>query len=380
MKSLCVFMVLCVWSVPVIAAEDQVSDATAELTEHLKPTPIPRTAVVFSYLGHEVPAGVFLTINSGDLRQAEKETEDVQKEVLNELVENTLFRILVAAEAKKVGMDKAPKPAELVRRNEIRWLARYYIAAMFHENYNKTDEDYKAYYEEHLDEFREIERFQFRHIFFKTVDEPPEKQEQALRRAQEALARIKAGSDFVAVADEYSDSPKKGAVFGPFNVYEEDPEQRINPKLQETILALEPGKFSDIIETKYGYEILRLDKYIKPEPKEFRFVRRQIDQTMREEYLTNLKAGVLEKCLDEAVTEWNPGIVDDASAEDDALICRVYGEPLTVGFYQSLFTGGGAPTRMQELQEKGRDAFIRERLVFLMIAYKKSIEMGLDKR
>ena len=380
MKNLYVLALMCVLAVPGFASEGEVSDATAPQAIAPTPTPIARSAIVVSYHGHEISAGLFRALNLDDLQQLSREKQEGRQEGLQALVERTLLRALVAHEAKKSGGEKVPEVARSLREGKIDWLFQYYQRVYTRENFKPTDEDVRAYYEAHLDEFREREQFKFRHIFFKTIDQPPEKQEEALKRAQEALARLKAGEDFVKVANEYSDSEKKGAVVGPFYVDEEDSQKKINPLIQQAVLALNPGQTSDIFPTKYGYEILRLEEYVKPNPKPLEQVRYSIEQTLLDKFVEKSKSEFRQRYIDEALTDWNPGIIEDASAEEDAVICRVYGEPVTVSMYKGLFRGLARRTRESELQAKGRDEFIKELLVLKMIAYKKALDLGLDKR
>lgn len=371
---------LCLLVVPGFASEGEVSDATPQQVVPSRPTPIPRSAIVASYRGHDIPAGLFRTMNLDDLQDLSRESQETRKESLLTVVERTFLKILLADEAKKAGLDKDPEVAQVLREGKIDWLFRYFQAVYTHENFKPTQEDFQAYYEANPDSFREREQFKFRHIFFKTIDEPPEKQEEALRRAKEALERLKAGEDFAEIANEYSDSGKKGSVVGPFYLDEKDPQKRINPRIQEAVLALDPGQFSDVVPTKYGYEILRLEEYVKPASKPLARVRSSIERALRNEFVEKSVAAFREQYLDEALTDWNPGIVDDASAEADAVICRVFGEPVTVSMYRGLFRGLARRSRERDLQARGRDEFIKEYLVLKVIAHEKALDLGLDKR
>lgn len=378
MKNLFLLALVCLLGVSGFASEGEVSDATAQ--QAAAPTPIPRSAIVFSYRGHDIPAGLFRVMNLDDLQELSREPEDVQQEGLRKLVERMLVRVLIAEEADKAKAKEDPDVARAYRENKINWLFQYFQMFYTRENFKPTEEDFQAYYEANIDRFRERERFKFRHIFFRTIDEPPEKQKAALKRAEEALARLKGGEDFVKVAGEYSDSEKKGTVVGPFYLDEKDPKKKINPRIQEAVLALGPGQFSDVIPTKYGYEILRLEEYVKPKPMPLQRVRYGIEQALRREFIEESKATFRQQYMDEALTDWNPGIVDDASAESDAVICRVYGEPVTVSMYRALLRGLGQRARERELETKGRDELIKEYLALKMIAYKRALESGLDKQ
>lgn len=76
--------------------------------------------------------------------------------------------------------------------------------------------------------------------------------EEALTRAQEALARCRAGEEFEALAREYSDGPTapQGGDLGEFN------KGAMTPAFDEATFACEVGKVTDIVETPFGYHII----------------------------------------------------------------------------------------------------------------------------
>ncbi|HQO35982.1 MAG TPA: peptidylprolyl isomerase, partial [bacterium] len=378
------FLLLCsLWLMPAFGQEStekaEVPSATAAAEIVSATPPVPRDAVLFSYRGMEMTAGVFMEMSMNSLERIyDEDPKDKDQQILD-LLEYNVFSVCVAEEGKKLGCDKDPEIVRVLHRKEIDWLADYYVGRKVHENYDGSEDILKKYYEDNIDKYREAERFQFRHIFFKTVDESPEKKKEALKRAEDVMARLKAGEDFGRVAEEVSESPKKGAVVGPFLVNEPDPSKRIDQKIQETVLALETGKYSDIIETKYGLEILRLEEHILPDPKPFQIVRAEIDRELRLAYVTQLKKDTVAQYFDKAVKDWNPEIVNDSAVKDEDLVCTVYGEPLNVGYYRSMVKGREEAIQ-KEIDKVGLDSFIRYHLVFRLLAYKKAIEMGLDKR
>lgn len=85
---------------------------------------------------------------------------------------------------------------------------------------------------------------------------PPAERERALQEAEEVLRRARAGDDFAGLAAEFSEEP--GAA-GRGGLLEPGREGSWVQPFWEAAAALEPGQVSDVVETEYGFHVLRLD-------------------------------------------------------------------------------------------------------------------------
>jgi parvulin-like peptidyl-prolyl isomerase len=96
------------------------------------------------------------------------------------------------------------------------------------------------------------------------ADHPNLDTSQKRMKAEEILNRAKAGEDFAALANEFSEDPgntnpqtqqKNGGL------YADTPKGRMVPAFEQAALALEPGQVApDLVETDYGYHIVKLEK------------------------------------------------------------------------------------------------------------------------
>ncbi len=77
-------------------------------------------------------------------------------------------------------------------------------------------------------------------------------------RAEAALAEIKAGGDFAAIAQAYSDDASSKDSGGEFGFLIEKSNRDLNSRTLDAIFNLQPGQTSDIINTGNGLEIYKL--------------------------------------------------------------------------------------------------------------------------
>jgi hypothetical protein len=108
--------------------------------------------------------------------------------------------------------------------------------------------------------YRENPRYELvvRHLVVLSERWRPEAHRDSARaRAEEALAKARAGEPFEALAAEYSDEPgaaERGGLLRPGR------EGSWVPEFWQAASALEEGQISDVVETEFGFHVIKLEE------------------------------------------------------------------------------------------------------------------------
>jgi parvulin-like peptidyl-prolyl isomerase len=97
--------------------------------------------------------------------------------------------------------------------------------------------------------------------------------EQAKKRAEELLAKIKGGADFVALAKAESDDPAAKQNGG---LMEDVGRGRMVADWDKAVFALRPGETSGPIKLPWGYEVVRMEKIGRELPPDFEKNKQQL--------------------------------------------------------------------------------------------------------
>lgn len=115
----------------------------------------------------------------------------------------------------------------------------------------------KTFYDENPSYFQVPEQVRASHVLIQVDPEATEEEKAAAKKeAEEVLAKAKAGEDFAALAKEYSDDPGSKDTGGEYTFGRG---KMVKP-FEDTAFALEPGQVSDLVETQFGYHIIKLSE------------------------------------------------------------------------------------------------------------------------
>jgi len=120
-----------------------------------------------------------------------------------------------------------------------------------------SDEEISTFYTENPTYFEASEEVSARHILFKAeAGADAETKAVAKAKAEAARKRALAGEDFATLATELSEGPSapKGGDLGFFS------KDRMVPPFSEAAFALKPGEISGVVETRFGYHVIKVEE------------------------------------------------------------------------------------------------------------------------
>ncbi|MBN2384507.1 peptidyl-prolyl cis-trans isomerase [bacterium] len=140
-----------------------------------------------------------------------------------------------------------------------------------------SEEEIEDYYYENDTKFATEKEVRARHILFKAENVDPEMDAAAKKKADDILAQLKEGADFIELAKKYSEdtSAARGGDVGFF------PRRgRMVEPFANAAFSLEEGELSDVVKTQYGYHIIRVDEIKEAGLQELDDVKEDIKNTL----------------------------------------------------------------------------------------------------
>lgn len=163
-----------------------------------------------------------------------------------------------------------------------------------------TDVEIDEYYSGNPEQFASPEQVRARHILIKVDAGAEEAQKAAARkRIEEVLAKAKGGTDFAALAREHSEGPSapRGGDLGLFT------RGRMVPPFEEAAFALNPGEISGVVETRFGYHIIKVEE------------RKEAGAVSKEEAADKIREFLIQRKMADAVAERIKVLKEEAKIE-----------------------------------------------------------------
>lgn len=125
-----------------------------------------------------------------------------------------------------------------------------------------SNTDLQSYYRDHQDQYRVPEQVNVRHILIKTPLPGPDGKtdpnavKAAEQKAEDVLAKLKAGGNFADLAKKYSDDTASAQNGGSLGWIQRG---RTVPEFEKVAFSLKPGETSGLVQSSYGFHIIHVD-------------------------------------------------------------------------------------------------------------------------
>ena len=167
-----------------------------------------------------------------------------------------------------------------------------------------NDAEVKAYYDANPKEFESPEQVQASHILLKVdASDPNEVKAAAQAKAAELLAQLKDGADFAELAQANSGCPSaaKGGDLGLFG------RSQMVPPFEEAAFSLQPGEMSDVVETQFGYHIIKVTDKKEARTKMFEETKAEILDSLTNQKKGQFAEGLIASMKDKATIVYAAG-------------------------------------------------------------------------
>jgi peptidyl-prolyl cis-trans isomerase C len=151
-----------------------------------------------------------------------------------------------------MGLTESDVQAQIERGMAIQELIDKEVA----EKIKISDEETKAFYDKNPQLFQQPEQVKASHILIKVAADAPDAQKAEARKKIEAVQqKAQKGEDFATLAKTYSEGPS-GPQGGDLGYFRRG--QMVKP-FEEAAFSLKPNETSGIVETQFGYHLIKVD-------------------------------------------------------------------------------------------------------------------------
>ncbi len=268
-----------------------------------------RNELISNKVRESIYSGV--TVNDADVE------DEFRKN--NEKINLNFVSLTPAAFEKKVKVSEEALEAYFKERQEvfrvaemvsIRYLQfepqRYLEDVTFEEN------DLKKFYRRHLDQFEILEKIKASHILIK-VDADADEQTREKKRAfaEKLLEEAKAGKDFAELARINSDDKASAVNGGSLGYFTRG--SMVKP-FEQAAFSMKPGDISDLVETTFGYHIIKVEEYTEPGVRSMEDAIVEVKEGVRAEKAQQL---AYEKAMDAYNINQKTGDLDAAAVANE---------------------------------------------------------------
>ena len=235
------------------------------------------------------------------------ETPDGKKKLLERAVQMSLL----SQEARRLNIDKKEDIARRIKEMADQFIVQELTKQEVMDKIIVTDADMLQHFNQNKDSFAKEEKVRVSLIMFEAKDNATQQvKDQKKNMADQALARVKKGDDFEAVAKEVSEDTRTKSRGGNAGLFARGKRIDVYGDVFEQKAFSQPlDAVSDVFQAKDGYYIIKVMEKKAQEQETFEDVKQRIERTLKtekqktamESYLEGLKKRYTVKMLDESL-------------------------------------------------------------------------------
>jgi parvulin-like peptidyl-prolyl isomerase len=232
-----------------------------------------------------------------DKKKAAEETDKYIDGVKKQIGSDTVFE----AQVKSTGMTMDQFKKRATEQN----VCEAVLDRELKPSVNVTDEDVKKFYDSHPEEFEKPEQVRAAHVLISTLDKdtqqplPQAKKAEKEKLAKDIKARADKGEDFAKLAKEFSEDPGSKDKGGEYTF----PRGQMVPEFEAAAFSMKPGQISDLVETHYGYHIIKTIEKLPKEKVDFKTVEPRIKEYLTGQEFTKKMPAYFDKLKKDANVE-----------------------------------------------------------------------------
>jgi peptidyl-prolyl cis-trans isomerase SurA len=187
------------------------------------------------------------------------------------------------------------------------------------------NDEVKKYYEAHKQDYNRPEQVELAEISLSTEDKSPEEIAAVHTRADDLHNRLVKGEDFSTLAKRYSQGPS-AQDGGDLGTYERG---QLAKQLEDAVFGLDKGQFTDVIQTKTGFEILKVQDHFQAGLQPLEKVEGEITNILYRQKMQPALRAYLAQLREESYVQVKPGYTDTAAVPGATVIQEVAPTPDT---------------------------------------------------
>jgi peptidyl-prolyl cis-trans isomerase D len=156
-----------------------------------------------------------------------------------------------------------------------------------------------------------------RHILFRTTPDMSPAQKDSVRRRAEATRARLTSANFAQVASQTNDDPTAKQQGGNLGLF---PRGAMVKEFEQAVLGLQPGQISPLVETQFGYHIIRRAAFSEVRGEIGTAMERRATQVADSTFVANLEAGADVKLKDDAPAVARAVVADLDGHRDDKTV------------------------------------------------------------